>query len=209
MGYSTVMGHREALLEGAKRCLYEKGYARTTARDIVAASGTNLASIGYHFGSKEALLNAALTEAVTEMGQELLQATSKDMTGPSIEDLSRGWSNAINRLNDFRPLLIAQLEAWAQIERSPELRSELAALYRAQTENGLEHAKAVAPWLDDRSARAAVVLTNAIADGLMVQWLLDPDNGPTGEDVALGLAALTSVVTDDDTTPRRPRADSE
>ena len=41
------MGHREDLLEGAKRCLYEKGYARTTARDIVAASGTNLASIGY------------------------------------------------------------------------------------------------------------------------------------------------------------------
>ena len=30
-----------------------------TARDIVAASGANLASIGYHFGSKEALLSAA------------------------------------------------------------------------------------------------------------------------------------------------------
>lgn len=49
------MGHREDLLEGAKRCLLEKGYARTTARDIGAASGTNLASIGYHYGSKEAL----------------------------------------------------------------------------------------------------------------------------------------------------------
>ena len=37
-------------------CLREKGYAHTTARDIVAASSTNLASIGYHYGSTKALL---------------------------------------------------------------------------------------------------------------------------------------------------------
>ena len=49
------MGHKEDLLDGAKRMLLERGYANTTARDIVAASKTNLASIGYHFGSKEQL----------------------------------------------------------------------------------------------------------------------------------------------------------
>lgn len=53
------MGHREDLLEGAKRCLLAKGFARTTARDIVKESGTNLASIGYHYGSKDALLAQA------------------------------------------------------------------------------------------------------------------------------------------------------
>ena len=52
------MGNREALLEGAKHCLYEKGYARTTARDISTAAGTSLAAIGYHYRSTEALLNA-------------------------------------------------------------------------------------------------------------------------------------------------------
>jgi AcrR family transcriptional regulator len=65
------MGHREDLLEGAKRCLLEKGYARTTARDIVAASGTNLASIGYHYGSKEALLNLAFLKVTEEWGELL------------------------------------------------------------------------------------------------------------------------------------------
>ena len=73
------MGHREALLEGARRCLEEKGYARTTARDLVAASGTNLASIGYHFGSKEALLNAAMIEAIEEWGAELQHALAVDI----------------------------------------------------------------------------------------------------------------------------------
>ena len=65
------MGNREALLAGAKRCLIEKGYARTTARDIAAASGVSLAAIGYHFGSKDALMNQAIYEFVGEWGDEV------------------------------------------------------------------------------------------------------------------------------------------
>ena len=52
--------HRDALLEAAKRLLRERDYGNITARDLVAASNTNLGSIGYHFGSKEALLNEAI-----------------------------------------------------------------------------------------------------------------------------------------------------
>lgn len=64
------MGHREDLLEGAKRCLLAKGFVRTTARDIVKESGTNLASIGYHYGSKDALLTQAFVELVQEWGEK-------------------------------------------------------------------------------------------------------------------------------------------
>ncbi|GAB3818361.1 TetR family transcriptional regulator [Micromonospora zhanjiangensis] len=63
------MGNREDLLAGAKQCLMEKGYARTTARDIAAAAGTSLAAIGYHFRTTQALLNAALFEAMAEWGR--------------------------------------------------------------------------------------------------------------------------------------------
>lgn len=62
------MGHREDLLEGAKRCLLEKGFLRTTARDIVKESGTNLASIGYHYGSKDALLVQAYVSLIEGAG---------------------------------------------------------------------------------------------------------------------------------------------
>lgn len=70
-GYGGAMGHREDLLEGAKRCLLEKGFVRTTARDIVKESGANLASIGYHYGSKDALLAqayVALAEGASTTG---------------------------------------------------------------------------------------------------------------------------------------------
>ena len=64
------MGNREALLAGARQCLYERGYARTTAH-IAAAAGVSLAAIGYHFGSKEALLNAAMMNATGEWAEQL------------------------------------------------------------------------------------------------------------------------------------------
>src|SRR6478672_3691791 len=76
------MGHREDLLAGAVRCLREKGYAHTTARDIVAASGTNLASIGYHYGSTKALLNAAVLAAMDEFGEEMARAIGEPGPAP-------------------------------------------------------------------------------------------------------------------------------
>src|SRR5256714_10188090 len=81
--------HREQLLRGAIECLKEKGYARTTARDIAAAADANLASIGYHFGSKEALLDAAVAavsdESLPRMGQAAGQAY--DPPGPDAASL--------------------------------------------------------------------------------------------------------------------------
>ena len=62
------MGNREALIEGAKTCLMEKGYTRTTARDIATAAGVSLAAIGYHFGSKDDLLNEAMRQALDRVG---------------------------------------------------------------------------------------------------------------------------------------------
>src|ERR1700728_4547447 len=66
----SAMGNREDLIAGAKHCLLTKGYAATTARDIAAASGVSLAAIGYHFGSKDALMNQAVFSAVGDWADE-------------------------------------------------------------------------------------------------------------------------------------------
>jgi AcrR family transcriptional regulator len=51
--------HRDALLSAAKTLMRQSGRGDITARDLVAASNTNLGSISYHFGSKDALLDEA------------------------------------------------------------------------------------------------------------------------------------------------------
>src|SRR5437868_15354770 len=64
------MGNREDLLAGALACLKTKGWTRTTVRDIAAAAGVNHAAIGYHFGSREALLIEAFTQAMDAWGAQ-------------------------------------------------------------------------------------------------------------------------------------------
>ena len=51
---------KQAILDAAEGLFGEQGYAATSMRSIVAAAGVNLAAIHYHFGSKEALLEAVV-----------------------------------------------------------------------------------------------------------------------------------------------------
>ena len=114
------MGHKEELLAAARRCLVTRGYARTTARDLVAESGTNLGSIGYHFGSKDALLAQALDDVFVEYTEKVLAlagAVGAPETDPR-QAVDRAWVAMTELTQEFRPLLVAFVEALAQAERS-------------------------------------------------------------------------------------------
>ena len=47
---------RERILDVAERLFGERGFPATPLRDITTEAGVNVASVNYHFGSKEALL---------------------------------------------------------------------------------------------------------------------------------------------------------
>jgi AcrR family transcriptional regulator len=193
LGYHASMGNREKLLAGARRCLYEKGYADTTARDIVAASGTNLASIGYHFGSKDALLTAAMVEGFRELGEELARVLSSAVDGGPAERLESLWSRVIETFETHRPLWVASFEAFVRAEHEPELRAQLA--------DGYELTR---PWMaarlvgsiddvDEAMARSVGSLLVALQAGLAAQWLLDPEHAPSAREVTEGLLTICSM----------------
>ncbi len=188
------MGHREDLLAGARRCLEERGYARTTARDLVAESGTNLASIGYHFGSKEALLNAAIGasfEEWTERIREMLSMTDGVHDPDPFRRLAATWNAMLASFAEFRGLAVAFVEAVAQSERQPEVRSLLAASY-AQTRHSVAAiVTELTGGLPERQADALASFQIAMCDGLLVQWLIDPAATSSGDALAAALAAVT------------------
>src|SRR5438874_13599388 len=106
-----AMGNREDLIAGAKRCLIEKGYARTTARDIAAASGVSLAAIGYHYGSKEALMNRAVYEAVGDWSEGFEQAlAAADPKATALERVELLWRHMVESFQTSRRLWLAQFE---------------------------------------------------------------------------------------------------
>ncbi|MGX1851207.1 TetR/AcrR family transcriptional regulator [Streptomyces sp. NPDC055299] len=191
------MGHREDLLEGAKRCLLEKGYARTTARDIVAASGANLASIGYHYGSKDALMRQAVIATTEEWGAGLARMPAAgDEQAPDADPLGRFaavWDRALQRIATEPQFIAAQVEVLGLLPRDAALRE---AIGEVLPEGGEELVAAFEgvpdAEVDAETARVVGSFYRALLTGLMVQSLLAPDRMPTGRDLATALRRVTA-----------------
>lgn len=192
----TGMGNREDLLAGAKRCLYKKGYGRTTARDIAAASGVSLAAIGYHFGSKETLLNAAMMQATGEWGEELERAlaTETDPNATPMERFEAVWARVVESLAAHRPLWAAQFEIFAQIDRAPELREFLADAQRQGRQGLAALLQNIDPAVEQEKARVVGGFYHALLSGVLVQWLTDPDSAPSGRDLADALRIIVTEI---------------
>jgi AcrR family transcriptional regulator len=191
--FDRKQGNREKLLQAALDCLRDKGYARTTARDLVAVSGTNLASIGYHFGSKEALLSEAIAMGFRAWTAEVERATFASEAASTAERLERSLAAMIDRFGELRPFLVSFVEAFPPAVRSPELREGMADAYEEARSAGAEMilraARADGVLLDREYAETLCSVLMAIGDGLILQWLLHPNRVPSSRQVMEALAA--------------------
>jgi AcrR family transcriptional regulator len=195
LGYDRAVGHREQLIEGAKRCLAEKGYQRTTARDIVAASGTNLASIGYHFGSKDALLTQAMIETLGEWGDEVGRVLAQAADASPMNRLEAMWKAIIESFQSQRGVWTASFEVGIIAEQQPELRAHLAKA------NQLARVGLAAIFLDrpedeidEDTAHTVGSFLLAVIPGLFSQWMMDPGSSPGGRSMAEGLRRIVDTV---------------
>lgn len=190
------MSHRDALLAAARRLILEQGFAATTARDLVAASGTNLGSIGYHFGSREALLNQALEELFDEWTELLARAAFAEEGASALERLTASWKATLATLDEHRALIRAFIEALAHAERSPAFRRQMRSHYRrSQRAVARLVEAALGPEAVARGADPKVVALFVIAvfDGLAIQSRIAPEETPTGEQLVGALTAARAA----------------
>src|SRR6266702_2061415 len=74
---------RQHLLDTAGQVFAERGFADATSKEICERAGTPMASVNYHFGSREALYEAALLEAHRQVvGLEELAALAEGLDDP-------------------------------------------------------------------------------------------------------------------------------
>jgi AcrR family transcriptional regulator len=184
--YSCAMGNREDLLTGAMRCLYEKGYARTTARDIASAAGVSLAAIGYHYGTKDDLLNAALYQALAEWGDDLGKALAAASGATPAERFEETWTQVIKSFAANQRLWAVQFELLAFLDQKPDLRAAFAEANR-QARQGLSDLFGV-------PGEASGALFHALIGGLAAQWLVDPDSPPSGRELREAIRAVAASV---------------
>jgi AcrR family transcriptional regulator len=192
MSTSNRSTHRTRLLEAARTLLRERSYGNITARDLVAASDTNLGSIGYHFGSKEALLNEAIGQAFDEWNNRVAEIAFAAPEASPLERMAASWVAILDSLEEHRPLLVAFVEALAQAERSPELREQLAAQLQRTREHVAQLVLASVgqgPGDGDEVASDVASFIIAVCDGFVLQYLLDPERMPRGRQLTGSLGA--------------------
>lgn len=108
------MATRESLLEVTARLYAEHGWRGTTTRRIAEAAGVNEVTIFRQFGSKEALITAAVEEAAREESPPRLPETP----GKMHEELTAWALEYHEEINARRGLIRTCLAEW--VER-PEL----------------------------------------------------------------------------------------
>jgi AcrR family transcriptional regulator len=186
------LNNREALLLGAKKCLLEKGFSRTTARDIAAAAGVSLAAIGYHFDSKEALLTESLLLAFGEWDQDLqkaLRAAVQSNVSPA-KRFEATWAKIMATFETHRSLWVANFEIFAQMVAQPAARDivagkvhiarrGLAAMFLNQDESAVS----------EYTVRTIGTFYHVLLSGLILQWLIDPASALSAKDLKEALGA--------------------
>jgi AcrR family transcriptional regulator len=184
---------KTALLQAAKRLVLERGYAGASVRELASASGTNLGAVNYHFGSRENLLNQAILEFFLEWGERVGELDVDPTSGP-LEQLAARARPMIDGIPEAQPLFVMFLEGVLQSRHAPELREQLAAHYAEQRRRACERI-AASPAGGALPARTVEIVASymlAVADGMQLQALLEPQAIPTGEELATfyeGLAA--------------------
>lgn len=191
------MGNREALVEGAKTCLLEKGYSRTTARDIATAAGVSLAAIGYHFGSKEALLNEAMREALDQWGVEVAQTMSAGAASADPQErFVQTWRQAVESLSapGVKALWTTQFEVLSLGAHMPDLLAELSKL-QGEAREGVAHLfGGVDEDSDPQTVQRVGAFFQALLLGVVALYLFDPDKAPTGEDLAASIKLVAKRI---------------
>ena len=166
---SPQRSNRDQLIDGALRCLERLPAERITARAIAEESGANLASIAYHFGSKDGLVTAAVIEGLDRWLAEVEQARAALDSGTPAERFQR--ANAVIERTRRRHVGLVRnfVAALAKAPHDPLVREQLTAGFRRTR-------PAVAVLFElgnDQAGRDAAGLALAMFYGLMIQVQLE------------------------------------
>ncbi|MDR7191179.1 AcrR family transcriptional regulator [Microbacterium sp. BE35] len=185
------MGNREDLLAGARQVILERGVAKATARDIAAAAGVSLAAIGYHFGSKDELISAALTESLGSGIGDAMEAIVDETAALPLID---GFATLFDRMPEIfaanREALVASLENSVRVSRDAGASRALADATEQAHLGIVEVLRSARPDLGPADLDAIAKLEFVLVQSLGLLWIISPESLPTGDELARAVTAI-------------------
>jgi AcrR family transcriptional regulator len=190
---SPQHSNRAKLIDGTLRCLERLPPERVTARAITEESGANLASIAYHFGSKDNLVTEAVIEGLDRWLAEV-SAALRELDPPDPGERYRRALEAIETSRQQHAGLARNfIGALAKAQHDPRVRELLADGFRRTR----PQVAALLGLGDDQAGEDAAGLTLALFNGLLFQSLLDPDLAIEGKRMQRAQARLRGLLPED------------
>ncbi|RXZ45750.1 TetR/AcrR family transcriptional regulator [Agromyces binzhouensis] len=169
--YAKGVAKREEILAAALEVIAREGYGRASVRELADAVGLSQAGLLHYFGTKEELFAAVLRKR-----DEIDLARFEERTG----DVTafEGLRQTIGRNADVPGLiqLYVRLSAEATDPTHPAhaFFTERTRTFRVFVASDIRRMQAEGTARTDIDAEQAAMLILASADGLQVQWLMDP-----------------------------------
>lgn len=192
MGRPPDIDRRVELLDAVVEFLASNGLAGMSLRPMARALGTSVNGLTHHFGSKEAMVVAALQRAAT-VQQEVQQRWLASKPGLSQADLTRRWWRWINSSPANLALVRLGLEAAALDAAGGDLpdavRAEQITLWRDNIEARLR-----TEGLDAPTAKVEAALVKAMFSGLVLDLIATGQRRQLTQALEVGLARLEQIV---------------
>jgi AcrR family transcriptional regulator len=189
---SPQRSNRASLIEGTVRCLERLPPERITARSIAEESGANLASIAYHFGSKENLVTEAVIVGLDRWLEEIAAALGDLQGQEPAERFRRAWVVVEATRRRHTGLARHFAGAVARAQHDARVRDLLAEGFRRTRPN----VAALLGLGSDRAGEDAAGLVHSLFTGLLFQVLLDPELAIEGRRMQRAQARLLRVLPD-------------
>ena len=195
MPYVEASVRSRQLVAAARRVLIRDGVGRLTMRAVAAEAGVLLGTVTYVFPSKEMLLRAVIEDVTAEIAEVLRSSVD---TGRGLEHAIRHgleyfWATLVE---DQEGLQVIQYELTIYALRTAGLES----LARWQYER---YARIVAAWCQEAASNAGETcavpfdtlgrVLVAGMDGLILQFVCDPDVTRAREDLQAVTEMLISL----------------
>lgn len=158
------------ILEAALELFAEKGFYNTKVSEIAARAGVSQGTVYWYFDSKAELFEAAFISQFDALVEPLYEIVADEKLSPEGK-LVAIVEAFIDLLTRHPELLFVMLQSMATQEAARILTHDFKAYY-AQFKAILTP---IFEKLDDPDPAATASIYMAVLDGLMFQYLLDPD----------------------------------
>ncbi len=176
-----ALATRSCLLDAAERLFQQQGVSGTSLQDIAAAAGASRGAVYWHFKDKADLFNAMMERVTLPMENALAQARSGALSDP-LPQLRAALVAALRRTAtdpQTRRVFEVATQKVEYVDAMGKVRERhLAVRQQAllQIRQALQRSARLRGLRLPMPAQAAARGLHALVDGLIQNWLLDPQS---------------------------------